>query len=333
MNKNIQKLSSEGYRHSMSHSQKQPKNPYVAGQLVFGDRFFGREQIFQNIHKALVTSQQRLIVLHGQRRIGKSSIFRELENPEKLPAEDFVVVNFDLQYYAGQSLAKVLYALAHSIARKVEFDPPARESFEEDERFFENTFLEAVESRLTENQRLLILIDEFDIIRETDEGQLPVASREFTNLLQRLINSEKKLSFMLVAGSNLGALSGYMQSVFRLGTAVRVSFFDRAEAHELITKPAVDALFYSDSASEAIFKLTSGHPYFTQLLCLEIFNRAVFSKNMEVGLEEIEAATKQSLVSGMGAFSWIWNELTLAERIYLSAIAVTISKKKFERCF
>jgi tetratricopeptide (TPR) repeat protein len=29
----------------------------------------------------------------------------------------------------------------------------------------------------------------------------------------------------------------------------------------------------------------------------------------------------------MGAFSWIWNELTLAERIYLSAIAVTISKK------
>lgn len=308
----------------MSERQGQLVNPYVAGPPVFGKSFFGRDQIFQKIHEALVMSQQRLLVLHGQRRIGKSSILREL--PQRLPVGQFVTVNFDLQFYAGQSLAKVLLALAQSISQVFELPSPRYVDFENNELSFENVFLETVEMRLEENQRLLILIDEFDIVRETEKERVPVASREFTALLQRLINSEKRLSFVLVAGSSLSALPGYMQSVFRLGATVEVSFLDREETKYLIVEPTKDTLIYSEPAIESIFNLTNGHPYFTQLLCQEIFNHAAFSKSMAVGLDEVEAATKRSLVSGMGAFSWIWNELTLAERVYLSAVASAASK-------
>jgi AAA+ ATPase superfamily predicted ATPase len=308
----------------MSEHQRQLVNPYVAGPTVFGKSFFGRDQIFQKIHEALVTSQQRLLVLHGQRRIGKSSILREL--PQRLPAEQFVTVNFDLQFYAGQSLAKVLLALAQSISQAFELLLPDGLDFEKDELFFETVLLEAVEAYLKENQRLLILIDEFDIVRETEKERVPVASREFTALLQRLINSEERLSFVLVAGSSLGALPGYMQSVFRLGGTVEVTFLDKDEARDLIIKPARNTLVYSEPAIEAVFNIANGHPYFTQLLCQEIFNQAAFSKSMAVGLDEVEAATKRSLVSGMGAFSWIWNELTLAERVYLSAVASAATK-------
>jgi tetratricopeptide (TPR) repeat protein len=309
----------------MDESKKTITNPYTAGRPVFGNRFFGREQIFQNIRDALVTSQQRLVVLHGQRRIGKSSILKEL--PTKLPSDHFVIVDFDLQYYAGQSLSKVLVALADAICRETDIELPDREVFEDNEFFFANDFLKEAKLRLTENQQLLVLIDEFDIIRETENERIPVASREFTTLLQQLINSEQKLSFILVAGSNLATLPGHLQSVFRLGTYVRVGFFDEAETKELIFKPAKDILTYSASALDTMFKLTSGHPYFTQLLCLEIFNHSILTHRSEIGLDEINTATKQSLVSGMGAFSWIWNELSLAERVYLSAVAHTVGKK------
>ena len=85
----------------MAESQDLQTNPYVAGPAVFGPNFFGRNQIFQKIQEALVTSRQRLVVLYGQRRIGKSSILKEL--PQHLPSDCFTTVNFDLQYYAGQS--------------------------------------------------------------------------------------------------------------------------------------------------------------------------------------------------------------------------------------
>jgi len=309
----------------MTERQDVLRNPYTAGRPVFGDRFFGRDQIFQNLHKALVTSQQRLVVLHGQRRIGKSSILKEL--PDHLPASNFVIVNFDLQFYAGESLAKVLFALAQSICQVLRLVAPDRAIFEENELFFQTRFLDAVEQRLAPNQQLLILIDEFDIIRETEKERIPVASREFTALLQGLINSEKRVSFILVAGSNLGALPGHLQSVFRLGAAVEVTFLGIAEARHLIVKPAKDILAYSEEAIQKIINLTNGHPYFTQLLCQEIFSRAIFTGRRSVDLAEVEAATKQSLVSGMGAFSWIWNELGLAERVYLSAIASVIARK------
>jgi len=308
----------------MSELKEQATNPYVAGPPVFGRSFFGRDQIFQKTHEALVTSQQRLLVLHGQRRIGKSSIIREL--PGRLPEDRFVTVDFDLQFYAGQSLARVLFALAQSISQELEVPSPSRQDFEENELIFENAFLTDVEERLGVNQLLLILIDEFDIVRETEKERVPVASREFTALLQRLISSDKRLSFILVAGSNLGALPGYMQSVFRLGATAEVSFLDEEEARHLIVEPAKEALSFSEPAVEAILNSTHGHPYFTQLLCQEIFNHAIFSNNKAVGPDEVEAATRQSLVSGMGAFSWIWNELRLSERVYLSAVASAARK-------
>lgn len=309
----------------MSESRTPLLNPYTAGRPVYGDSFFGREKIFQAIREALVMSQQRLVVLHGQRRIGKTSILQQLR--KELSTGNFVMVNFDLQFYAGRELPEVLFALTQAIAREFELEPPHRSDFE-DKDFFENTFLEITEQYLAPGQRLLIVIDEYDIIRDTDKGPFPVASPEFSALLQRLINSEKRLSFLLVAGSNLGALSGHMQSVFRLGTAVRVSFFDEIEVYRLVTEPAKDNLTFSDQAIKGIYQLTSGHPYFTQLLCFEIFNRAVAAQQMNIEPDKIEAAAKQSLVSGMGAFSWIWHELSLAERVYLSAVALAVGKHK-----
>jgi len=314
----------------MDENQEQIRNPYKAGPVVSGNDFFGRGDVFQRIRQTLVTSQQRLVVVHGQRRIGKSSILEEF--PLRLKDEDFVIVKFDLQFYAGRHLPRVLHALADAISIQFALSRPNYEAFEEDEFYFERSFLSSIKTYLKPEQRLLILIDEFDIMKDKEHGRVPVASPEFASALQALINGQESLSFVLIAGSNLAALPEYMQAVFKLGPAIRVVFLSRDETKRLIEAPvlAQNQLTYSEAAVDRIFSLTSGHPFVTQLLCSEIFNQVIFPEGDDFGRDveskTVDAAVQKALISGTGAFSWVWNELKLAERIYLSAIALTVSR-------
>lgn len=319
----------------MDEHQGQIINPYKAGPVVSGNEFFGRDDIFQWIRQTLVTSQQRLVVVHGQRRIGKSSILKEL--PVRLKEEGFVIVPFDLQFHAGRPLSRVLHALADAISIQFALSRPKYEDFEKYEFYFEKTFLPKIKSYLKPEERLLILIDEFDIMKDREQGRVPVASPEFAFVLQGLITSQRPLSFVLIAGSNLPKLPEYMQAVFKLGPAVKVAFLSRNETRRLIEAPvlAQNMLTYTDAAVDRIFSLTCGHPFATQLLCSEIFSQVIFSENNESGRtvesNTVDAAVQRALISGTGAFSWIWNELSLAERVYLSAIAVTVSRQRREK--
>lgn len=58
----------------------QPLNPYIVGNSVGGSQaFVGREDILRNVRDILNNPRQNAILLHGQRRIGKTSILGELE--------------------------------------------------------------------------------------------------------------------------------------------------------------------------------------------------------------------------------------------------------------
>ncbi|NJN48892.1 MAG: hypothetical protein HC805_02685 [Alkalinema sp. RL_2_19] len=52
------------------------KNPYIIGRPVSeSDRFFDRENLFRFLTDSL--PQAQVILLHGQRRIGKSSVLTQ----------------------------------------------------------------------------------------------------------------------------------------------------------------------------------------------------------------------------------------------------------------
>ena len=58
----------------------QALNPYIVGNSVGGSQaFVGRENILRNVHDILNNPRQNAILLHGQRRIGKTSILGKLE--------------------------------------------------------------------------------------------------------------------------------------------------------------------------------------------------------------------------------------------------------------
>src|SRR5262249_31696684 len=129
-----------------------PLNPYILTPLTGGVGFYGREAVLQFVRNTLSSPYQNVIVLFGQRRIGKTSGLHQRMHDEQRPA-GFRPVYFDLQGRAQHRLDQVLYGLAREISRALGLPAPGRDDFA-DESFFQYGFLPGVYRALA-GERLL----------------------------------------------------------------------------------------------------------------------------------------------------------------------------------
>ena len=91
-------------------------NPYIAGApVVENSMFFGREDIFKWIERSLAGKYiDHILVLHGQRRVGKTSVLKQI--PNYLP-KHYIQVFFDLQGRTSTTLDRFLWWMANEIVR------------------------------------------------------------------------------------------------------------------------------------------------------------------------------------------------------------------------
>ena len=54
----------------------------------------------------------------------------------------------------------------------------------------------------------------------------------------------------------------------------KIGLLERVSTQRLITKPARKFLEYNEGAINEIFRLSAGHPYFTQAICYALFVQA-----------------------------------------------------------
>ncbi|MFQ5855465.1 MAG: tetratricopeptide repeat protein [Anaerolineae bacterium] len=269
------------------------------------------------VHNTLASPYQRVIVLYGQRRIGKTSLLHQLSRRQYIPP-GFQPIYFDLQGRAQQTLGEVLYGLAREIAKKVDLPRPKQADFQ-DEVYFQDQFLPQAYEALGRRQ-LLFLIDEFDVL-----GEVPATRRAaidtFFPYLQELIHDEGRLSFIFVVGRRLDELPSRIKATFKSAQFKRISVLDRADARRVIVEAARDQVKYMPDAVEAILDLTAGHPYFTQLIGYAIYDALSHDGRELVTPADVEDAVERAMELGMGGLAWFWDEFPPAERFVLSAIA------------
>jgi branched-chain amino acid transport system substrate-binding protein len=124
-------------------------NPYIAGAPVAEAKmFFGREDVFGWIERSLTGRYvNHILVVHGQRRVGKTSVLKQLPNHL---SERYIPVFFDLQGRTHTTLNRFLWWLSREIARTLKQDRdilihrPDRSAFEDNPEFFENQFLPTI---------------------------------------------------------------------------------------------------------------------------------------------------------------------------------------------
>ena len=180
-------------------------NPYSPGGAIVDPRgrgFYGRDEIFQFVYAAIQSRQRTPIILYGQRRIGKSSILRQI--PYHLPSEIYCIY-YDLQGKEDMPLDQVLYGLARETARELKILRPERE--ETNEETFSTEFLHRVIQALDEQpQRLVFLFDEFDVLDERIAGE-DVAARRFIGYIGKLIEQHPQVGYIIVVGRKTEELS------------------------------------------------------------------------------------------------------------------------------
>ncbi|MCB0213519.1 MAG: tetratricopeptide repeat protein, partial [Anaerolineae bacterium] len=297
-------------------------NPYFAGPpATQPDTFFGREDVLQFVDDALSSSMQNLIVFYGQRRIGKTSILHQISRRNN---QEYKAAFFDLQSGITNSAADLLYGLARAIASELKLPKPNRADFESDLDFFHTDFLPQVYNHL-DNKRLLLLLDEFDVLSlKTETNALDALP--FVQVLNHIIQgNNKQIIFLFVIGRRLKELTANQLQVFRGALSKQITLLDKEATLQLIRQPAQGVLTYQDEAIEHIWALTGGHPYFTQLLCHEIFNQAQRRNHWQVMVADVEAAITNAVNAGQSALEWFWDEVSLIERFTL----YTLSQPEF----
>jgi len=300
------------------------RNPYIIGRPIdYRDLLFGRESIFQLIQKNLQQSQQ-LLLLYGQRRIGKSSIM--LSIPQQLAElNEFVFVTFNLSFCSQQPWSSILAALAQAIVDNLELEtsisPPTTRELELEINIFERQFLPQVYQQL-ENKNLVLLLDEFDalISQDLESSAVETFIKKIFCRLSEITKRNNKLFIVISIGEHLASTLNILK-IFEDVPKIEIGLLDKDSTKKLITKPAQGVLEYEEEAIKAIFNLSAGHPYCTQIICFAIFSRAREKNSFKITSADVEIIVDTAIEIGEAGLSWFWYAFSIPEKVVFSAIA------------
>ncbi|MFN6535342.1 MAG: ABC transporter substrate-binding protein [Nostoc sp. EkiNYC01] len=302
------------------------RNPYITGVPIDDPKkLIGRENLFNFIQDNL-DNNIKIILLHGLRRIGKSSVL-QLFSHFVNRRDSLVCVNFDLQDKSQRSLNYILHCLATTIADHIEelnlegeaVNIPELEEFKNQENLFLNKVLPEIYKKIGD-KKIVLLLDEFDVVEnnKNQEEILKKGSRFFEYL--KLLSHQDRLFIIPVVGRNVSELES-ISALFSSAPNQEIGLLDELSAKRLITKPAEGVLIYEQEAIDEIYKLCAGHPYFTQVICSDIFRQAAANNKRKVTRTDVKAIIDQSIEAAQGGLAWFWDGLSIPQQVIFSAVA------------
>lgn len=305
--------------------------PYVTGTpLKEGDVFVGRQDIFDFVKENLIgPKQNNILILHGQRRTGKTSVLYRLGD---VLGETHLAVLVDMQGKPARGESDFLFSIADDIVYALERQNiaatlPEKKDFEESpEFFFRSRFIRSLYPLLGQ-RNLLLLFDEFEELqRRVDEGKLEPGIFQF---LRNLMQHEERVDFIFAGTHKLEELGGdYWSALFNTAIYKRITFLAPSEVRRLITEPISQYnLEYDPLAVEAITTLTAGHPYFTQILLHEVIAYHNESQRTYLTAADIEQAVDRVLERGEAHFKYIWAESSEYEQKAMRLLAEALVGK------
>ncbi|HAX76555.1 MAG TPA: branched-chain amino acid ABC transporter substrate-binding protein [Cyanobacteria bacterium UBA11372] len=297
-------------------------NPYIIGvPITEPNNFFGRDSLFGFINYNLMQNV-KFILLHGQRRIGKSSFLKQI--PNFVGNNEFVFVPFDLQCHAQSTLSSILHDLAQEIVQHLQLEDtvqlPDCTALQAEPDLFYRDFLPSVYQAIGD-RNLVLLLDEFDVV-SNGNPDINIAEQgdSFFTYLSGLLRQQDRLFIITVVGRYVGDMQNLLR-LFGRPPHREISFLDDTSTQLLIENPAQGILTYEEDAIRKIWELSGGHPYFTQVICFAIFGQARDLDNWTVTRANVESIVDRAIESAEGGLAWFWDGLSIPEKAIFSAVA------------
>jgi len=317
------------------------ENPFVYGKIVRGEAFADRDAEIDELTRDIATSQN--VILFSPRRYGKSSLILEVldrvgnEGVLSLYLDLFKVISEEgfisayarevarLQTGGMQSVLRTLRELLPRLVPKValrdersglsiefEFDPRGVRA-----PLLDDLFEAVARVAAKAGRRAVVALDEFQEITTWDkEGAVERQMRTHFQL-------HDNVSYVF-----MGSKRHLMEEIFRN----RNRPFYRFGKHFPLEKIPRDAfgrfirerfgkggIVASDPAIASILDVTEDHPYYTQLLCHILWNRAGEMKSLTS--DDVDRAVEEVFSREAHAFHDQWDGLPLGARQVLAALA------------
>ena len=308
-------------------------NPYIVGTPIkTGSKLFvGRRDLIGFIQKNIRGSlQENIIVLIGHRRTGKTTLLKQL--PIYLD-KSYIPVYIDIQGVLDPGMDAFFYLLSTEIVaamrgRGIEINTPAFEAFKDrPSYFFEYEFLKEVNEKLGDSI-VVLMFDEFEELEvKVDSGLL---DKNIFSYFRHLMQHTTHLAFIFTGSSRLENLkTDYWSIMFNIALYKRIGFLSREDTEKLITEPVKEYnMIYDALALEKIYRLTYGHPYFTQLLCHALVNLHNQKKKNYITIQDVQSELTRIIERGQMHFDFIWDQSPVMERLVMTTMTRVFNEEE-----
>jgi len=294
------------------------RNPYIAGRWVRGVNHYGRQRLLNYLLDEPNGTNCAATWLVGTRRMGKTSMLRQLEFLSNRPDSNLVPLFWDFQgCETPQEFSEELFFAIEEVEERFDTHGIQVENLEGQGAI---KILRTLNRALRKsNKALFLLIDEAEVLLEIG-SQDPQWLARFRKTLQSdyiytLITSTKLLS-------QLNHMSeSWNTSPFLLGfNLVNLWSLDPDSAVDLVCQRQVEhtEIDIPGPVIEEILTHTNNHPYLTQYLCHKLFEDGKGGRGRLREIRDDDLVPDQ-LVEGF--FQIDFGQLTNIERRILLTVA------------
>lgn len=290
------------------------QEPYST-EVATWEEFVGRRSKIANIVKRIIRSRMQSTYISGQKRVGKTSLAQAAKVEANLRKKDININFLFLEWgdYSNPDPILCINNLAYKIYR---FFKSKNDAIIDSPPDFNGSLSALVEyayitRKTNPNDRFVIVLDEFDEIHSEMYRHGAIAETFFSNI--RSLSSKDNIAFILIGGENMPFIIGAQGDQLNKFVHEPLSYFSKEKEWndyvELIRKPTEGVLNWYDESISYLYQSTNGHPYYTKLICSDIYAEAIHARDSDITLNDVQASVKR-LASELdtNSFSHFWKD-------------------------
>jgi len=310
-----------------------------------GRPFVGRETDVLQLLRGLSGKSMSSAYIYGQKRVGKTSLALEVAYRAVQDNPNIYHIYLEGGDYVETSAQGTLQSLGRQLAKRMKKENRQLERIPlpefSDSLSPLNEFVDDVIDTLPE-ARFILMLDEFDELPLELYKRGPMGDGFFLTL--RALSSRSRIGIILVGGEKMGPIISTQGDQLNRFTSLRIDYFRRDEHwsdfQNLVREPVNDSIEYSEGAIEKVYHWSAGNPFFTNVICNEVFQRCCDRRDAFVSeLEVEECASLACSKIGAPSFQHFWEDgvldtgsktedVSIKRRKVLLALAAALRARK-----
>jgi AAA+ ATPase superfamily predicted ATPase len=302
-------------------------NPYIVGNPIKTEKmFYGREDDFEYIKRKVESGgKSYIIVLCGERRSGKTSILFQILNGRL--GDDFMPILIDMQTMAGlhsegEFFEKFTIEIQKAVNNTIKVENYNFKSSDESAYKVFSQVLDDFHTAFADKNKIF-LIDEYELIEsKAREGSL---TKNFIPFLSGVLESERKMSFIFTGSKKLEERdTKFWHILFGKSLFRNVSFLSEQDTMRLITEPVQGEIEFDKHVLSSIYRLTSGQPFYTQVVCQNMVDFVNERQNKQIKKKDLDGIVDEILENPLPQMIYFWNSLPGSQKLGLSLLSESL---------